>query len=58
MKSRHKTLDILEYISLCNGERVTLCEAAGELKITPAAGTRIMGELVRRSYVRVLNVII
>ena len=50
MKSLQKTLDILEYISLRNGESVTPCEAAEALKVNPATCTRIMGELVKRGY--------
>lgn len=55
MKSLQKTLDILEYISLRNGESVTPCEAADALQVNPATCTRIMGELVKRGYLEKIS---
>ena len=50
MKSLQKTFDILEYVVLQNGEPVTPTRAAEALSINTATCTRIMGELVKRSY--------
>ena len=50
MKSLQKALDILEYVVLQNGERVTPSRAAEALSINLATCTRIMGELVKRGY--------
>ena len=50
MKSLQKALDILEYVVLQNGERVTPTRAADALSINLATCTRIMGELVKRGY--------
>ena len=50
MKSLHKTFDILEYVVLQNGERVTPTQVAEALSINLATCTRIMGELVKRGY--------
>lgn len=50
MKSLQKVFDILEYVVLQNGEPVTPSRAAESLSINPATCTRIMGELVKRSY--------
>ena len=50
MKSLQKALDILEYVVLQNGERVTPTRAAEALSINLATCTRIMGELVKRGY--------
>ena len=50
MKSLQKALDILEYVVLQNGERVTPTRAAEALTINLATCTRIMGELVKRGY--------
>lgn len=50
MKSLHKTFDILEYIALQDGKKVTPSEAAAFTGLNPATTTRIMGELTKRGY--------
>lgn len=50
MKSLQKTFDILEYVVLQNGERVTPTRVSEALRINLATCTRIMGELVKRGY--------
>ena len=55
MKSLQKTFDILEYVVLQNGERVTPTRAAEALSINLATCTRIMGELVKRGYLEQIS---
>lgn len=50
MKSLQKAIDILEYVVLQNGERVTPSRVSEALTINLATCTRIMGELVKRGY--------
>lgn len=50
MKSLHKTFDILEYVVLQNGRKVTPSDAADAVGVNLATCTRIMGELVDRGY--------
>lgn len=50
MKSLHKTFDILEYVVLQNGRKVTPSGAAEAVGVNLATCTRIMGELVDRGY--------
>lgn len=50
MKSLHKTFDILEYVLLQNGRKITPSEVAGAISLNLASCTRIMGELVARGY--------
>ncbi|OQA85413.1 MAG: hypothetical protein BWY31_01935 [Lentisphaerae bacterium ADurb.Bin242] len=50
MKSLHKTFDILEYVILQNGRKVTPSNAAEAVGVNLATCTRIMGELVDRGY--------
>lgn len=50
MKSLHKIFDILEYVTLRNGEPVTPGEASSALSLNIATASRIMGELVKRGY--------
>ena len=55
MKSLQKALDILEYVVLQNGERVTPTKAAEALSVNLATCTRIMGELVKRGYLEQIS---
>ena len=55
MKSLHKIFDILEYVVLQNGRRVTPTEAADAVGINIATCTRIMGELVKRGYLEQIS---
>ena len=50
MKSLQKTFDILEYVILQNGKRVTPSEAAAAVGINISTCTRIMTTLVNRGY--------
>lgn len=50
MKSLHKTFDILEYVVLQNGRKITPSDAAEAVGVNLATCTRIMGELVERGY--------
>ena len=50
MKSLQKSLDVLEYVVLQNGEKVTPSRAAEALSLNLATCTRIMGEFVKRGY--------
>lgn len=55
MKSLHKTFDILEYVVLQNGRRVTPSEVAEGVGINIATCTRIMGELLKRGYLEQIS---
>lgn len=50
MKSLQKSLDVLEYVVLRNGEKVTPSRVAEALALNLATCTRIMGEFVKRGY--------
>ncbi|MPM68537.1 hypothetical protein SDC9_115470 [bioreactor metagenome] len=50
MKSLHKIFDILEYVVLRDGGKITPSEAAEFTGLNLATCTRIMGELVARGY--------
>ena len=55
MKSLHKTLDILEYVLIRNGEGVTPSEAAAATDLNLATCARIMGQLTARGYLHRLS---
>ena len=55
MKSLHKIFDILEYVVLQSGKRVTPTEAAEAVGVNIATCTRIMGELVKRGYLEQIS---